>query len=161
MIQITIRPIEPSDNTTIAKIIRDTLTEFKANKPGTVFFDDSTDHLYELFRETGSGYFIALSDGKIVGGAGIFPTAGLPEKTAELVKMYLLPEARGIGLGKKLMDHNIAFAKQLGYENLYLETMPELKNAIRSYERNGFTYLDSAMGNSCHTGCEIWMKKKI
>ena len=46
----SIRKIEPTDNEALAKIIRDALTEFKANKPGTVYFDDSTDHLYELFK---------------------------------------------------------------------------------------------------------------
>lgn len=157
----TIRPIEPGDNNRIATIIRQTLTEFGANKPGTVFYDDSTDHLYELFREEGSVYFIAELDGTIVGGAGIFPTSGLPDKTAELVKMYLLPEARGIGLGKKMMETAFAAAKQMGYDNIYLETMPELKQAIRAYEKAGFTYLERAVGNSCHTGCDIWMQKAI
>ncbi|RYY57790.1 MAG: GNAT family N-acetyltransferase [Chitinophagaceae bacterium] len=159
--ETTIRPIKAGDNKTIATIIRQTLTEFGANKPGTVFYDESTDHLFELFREEGSVYLIAEMDGQIVGGGGIYPTKGLPAKTAELVKMYLLPEARGIGLGKQLMEEAIAEAKKMGYENLYLETMPELKKAIRAYEKAGFTYLEKAVGNSCHTGCDIWMQKAI
>lgn len=58
---ITIRPIEKIDNQGIAKIIRNTLTEFKANKPGTVYYDSSTDFLFELFAETpNSQYFVAL-----------------------------------------------------------------------------------------------------
>ena len=52
--QIVIRPIEPNDNAALAKVIRDTLTEFGANKPGTVYFDHTTDALYELFRTAGS-----------------------------------------------------------------------------------------------------------
>ena len=159
--ETSIRPIEPGDNRAIATIIRQTLTEFGANKPGTVYYDDSTDHLFELFREAGSAYFIAEMNGEIVGGAGIFPTAGLPANTAELVKMYLLPQARGIGLGKKLMETATDKARELGYENLYLETMPELRQAIKAYEKAGFSYLDKAVGESCHTGCEIWMQKAI
>ena len=57
--QIVIRPIEPNDNVALAKVIRDTLTEFGANKPGTVYFDPTTDALYELFRTPGSFYFVA------------------------------------------------------------------------------------------------------
>lgn len=159
--EITIRLIEPSDNPVIAQIIRDTLTEFGANKPGTVFFDESTDHLYELFRQPGSAYFIALIDGVIAGGGGIFPTEGLPDKTAELVKMYLLPHARGLGLGKRLMETATNFARQQGYQQLYLETMPELQQAIKAYEKAGFEYLPAAKGNTNHTGCDIWMMKKI
>lgn len=48
---VTIRPIQPSDNTFIAKIIRDTLAEFGANHPGTVYYDPTTDALYELFSK--------------------------------------------------------------------------------------------------------------
>ena len=95
MDSVTIRPIQPADNAAIAKIIRTALTEFGANKPGTVFYDDTTDHLFELFASTPkSGYFIAEKDGVIVGGAGYFPTEGLPETACELVKMYLNASAR-------------------------------------------------------------------
>lgn len=50
---ITIRPIEPQDNAALAEIIRAALTEFGANKPGTVYFDPTTDALFELFRTKG------------------------------------------------------------------------------------------------------------
>jgi len=158
---INIRPILPSDNAALAVIIRSALKEFGANHPGTVYYDATTDALYELFREQGSGYFVALIDGRIVGGGGIFPTEGLPEGTCELVKMYLSPEARGTGLGKKLIETSLAFAQETGYKNVYLETMPELKQALKVYARFGFDYLSAPMGNSGHTGCSLWMLKKL
>lgn len=158
---ITIRPIQLSDNASLAVIIRSALEEFGANHPGTVYYDATTDALYELFREPGSGYFVALIDDKVVGGGGIFPTEGLPEGTCELVKMYLSPEARGTGLGKKLIETSLAFAKQTGYKNVYLETMPELKQALKVYARFGFNYLSAPMGNSGHTGCSLWMLKGL
>ena len=125
-----IRRIEEQDNPELAFVVRTTLAEFGANKPGTVFFDPTTDELFNLFQKTGSVYYVALKNDKVVGGGGIYPTDGLPTDTCELVKMYLLPEARGIGLGKKLIDKCLAFAKEAGYKNVYLETMPELKNAF-------------------------------
>ena len=48
--EINIRDISPSDNPFIAKIIRSALEEFGANHPGTVYFDASTDALFELFK---------------------------------------------------------------------------------------------------------------
>ena len=42
--EIQIRNIEPTDNVAIAAVIRAALTEFGANKPGTVYFDPTTDH---------------------------------------------------------------------------------------------------------------------
>lgn len=159
---INIRPIQKADNALIASIIRASLEEFGANKPGTVYFDDTTDHLFELFQEhTKCAYFIAEEDGIILGGAGYFHSEGLDETTCELVKMYLSKSARGKGLGKKMIEHCIANAKQNGFEQMYLETMPELKKAIQVYELFGFDYLKGPMGNTGHDGCGIWMLKKI
>jgi putative acetyltransferase len=158
MQDILIRPIQLTDNAYIASIIRKALEEFNANKCGTVYYDKSTDELYELFKQTSqSAYFVAEKDGKILGGAGIFPTEGLPDKTCELVKMYLSSEARGMGLGREMINQCLITAKEKGYTSVYLETMPELKKAVSVYEKFGFRYLDKPMGNSGHNGCDIWM----
>ncbi len=158
---VLIRKIEPQDNAGIATIIRNTLAEFGANHPGTVYYDEETDHLFELFQEPSSIYFIAMMNGEIVGGGGIYPTKGLPEDTCELVKMYLLPMARGRGVGKLIIDKCIEKATGLGYKNMYLETMPELQQAIKVYEKFGFNYLDGPLGNSVHFGCSKWMLRSL
>ncbi|MCF2446430.1 GNAT family N-acetyltransferase [Dyadobacter sp. CY345] len=158
---IEITEIDQNDNFELALIIRNTLKEFNADKPGTVYYDESTDHLSDLFMVKNSKYFVAKSDGKLLGGAGIFPTDGLPDDTLELVKMYLIPEARGIGLGKTLIEKCIAEAKNQGFSRIYLETMPELDKAVKAYERLGFTLLKNPLGNSGHHSCELWMSKKI
>lgn len=158
---IQLRTIQLKDNTALAKIIRNSLAEFGANKPGTVFFDDTTDHLYELFQQPGSIYYIAEQDGEILGGGGVFPSEELPAQTCELVKMYLKPEARGKGLGKLLIDKCIEFAKGFGYLQMYIETMPELKKAVSVYEKFGFEYLTGPLGNTGHFGCDVWMLKKL
>ncbi|MEN9296502.1 MAG: hypothetical protein RJA42_769 [Bacteroidota bacterium] len=156
-----IRPIEPGDNVELAKVIRAALTEFGANKPGTVYFDPTTDALYELFRTPGSYYFVATIDHKVVGGCGIFPTDNLPEGTCEFVKLYVAKEARGTGLGKQLMEKSMSWAKSHGYTQVYLESMPELTKAISIYEKIGFKSLDGPLGNSGHCGCDIWMLKEL
>ncbi len=161
MNDLTIRNIQPSDNPFIATIIRDTLAEFGANKSGTVYYDATTDSLYELFQRQGAAYFIALLNNEIVGGGGIYPTDGLPADTCELVKMYLVPKARGTGLGKTIIEKSLDFAKKAGYKNIYLETMPELKQAQKVYAKFGFEYLNGPMGNSGHTGCSLWMLKRF
>ena len=156
-----IRDLKPGDNMAIASVIRETLTEFGANRPGTVYFDPTTDDLFSLFQKKGSYYQVALIDDVLVGGGGIYPSDGLPENTCELVKMYLLPSARGLGLGKKMIAACLENAKQLGYQQVYLETMPELKDALKTYEKFGFSYLDGPLGNTGHFGCALWMIKKI
>ena len=158
---IIIRPIQQSDNPYLSRIVKDTLAEFGANHPDTVYYDPTTDALYELFQKEGAAYFVAEMNGEIVGGGGIYPTDGLPSGTCELVKFYLSPVARGKGIGKILLEKCIAAAKASGYKNIYLETMPELTIAIPMYENFGFTYLQTAQGNSGHCGCDIWMIKEL
>ena len=159
--QIVIRQLEERDNEALAKIIRSSLEEFGAAKPGTVYFDPTTDALYQLFQKENAGYFVAEQNGMLLGGGGIYPTEGLPEHTCELVKMYLKKENRGLGLGKKLIQQCLDFAKQTGYKHVYLETMPELKQALNTYAKFGFQYLNGPMGNSGHHGCSLWMLKDL
>ena len=158
---VQIRLIEPHDNIDIAKVIRAALTEFGANKPGTVYYDPTTDALFELFKTPGSVYYIATINDKVVGGCGIYPTKNLPAGTCELVKLYLDTSARGTGLGKKLMLQSMTWAKENGYTQVYLESMPELSKAVSIYENVGFTRLLHALGNSGHSGCDIWMLKTL
>jgi putative acetyltransferase len=132
-----IRNIREEDNSFLAIIVRSTLAEFGANYAGTVFFDPTTDALFELFKKERAVYFVAEIDNKIVGGGGIYPTDGLPADTCELVKMYLVPHARGLGLGRILIEKCLQQAKDLGYKKVYLETMPELKQAMNVYAKFG------------------------
>jgi putative acetyltransferase len=108
-----------------------------------------------------SVYFVAESDGKILGGGGIFPTEGLSEGTCELVKMYLLPEARGIGLGCTLIEKCLETAKENGFQQVYLETLDEFHLALKIYAKFGFEYLKTPMVNTKHFGCGLWMLKKL
>ena len=160
---IIIRPIAPGDAAALARVIRATLTEFGAAKPGTAYYDDSTDHLPDLFAATPrSAYFVALgAGGELLGGGGIFPTAGLPADTVELVKLYLLPAARGLGVGKALIQQCLEAARTASYARVYLETTAELTQAIPLYEKLGFTYLDHALGESGHFGCQLWMIRTV
>ena len=74
-----------------------------------------------------------------------------------MVKMYLLPEARGIGLGRTIIEKCLQTARDFGFRRIYLESMPELKLALKVYEKFGFKYLCAPMGNSGHFGCDLHM----
>jgi putative acetyltransferase len=158
---IILRTIEKRDNREIAEVIRSVFREFRIDKPGTVYYDPTTDDLFSLFMKPGSIYWIAEENEKIIGGCGIYATPGLPEGCAELVKLYLLPECRGKGIGKLLMEKTFESAKAFGYRQLYLESMPELSKAIGIYEKAGFSFISSRMGNSGHFCCDIWMVRDL
>jgi putative acetyltransferase len=158
---ITFRNIEKTDNKELAELIRKVFREFKIDKPGTVYFDPTTDNLFQLFRARGSEYWIAEENGTMIGGCGVFPTPGLPEGCAELVKLYLSATVRGRGIGRQLMEKTFESAKKIGYKTLYLESLPELNKAISLYEKAGFKFIPGPLGNSGHFGCNIWMLKDL
>ena len=159
--EITFRNLEQKDNKKIADLIRAVFREFKIDRPGTVYFDPTTDDLYSLFRKPSSVYWIAEDDGKIIGGCGIFSTPGLPDGCAELVKLYLSSDQRGKGTGRVLIEKSIESARKLGYRQIYLESLPELQKAIGLYKKQGFKFIPGPMGNSGHFGCNIWMLKDL
>jgi putative acetyltransferase len=159
--KVIYRLIVKEDNPELAGLIRSILREFKIDQPGTAYTDPTTDDLYTLFGRAGSVYWIAEKGGVITGGCGIYPTEGLPAGCAELVKFYVSEAERGKGIGKQLLEQCFESAKQFGYRQLYLETVPELGKAIGMYEKAGFTYLTGALGNSGHFFCNVWMIKDL
>lgn len=156
-----IRPIQAADNAATAAVIRQVLTEYGLNREGFAFVDAELDSLFEHYRAPHAAYFVAEVDGRIMGGAGFGPLLGGDEGTAELKKMYLLPEARGLGLGRALMDALLPLVKAGGYTRLYLETMPSMKDAIRVYQKYGFQPIDQPMGNTGHHGCQAFYVRSI
>ena len=154
---ITIRKIAPSDNAALAELIRIIFREFKIDKPGTVYTDPTTDHLYELFQTPCSVYWVAEENGKLLGGCGIYPTDNLPNGCAELVKFYLSKAARSKGIGKELMQKSIVSATEFGFRQLYLESFSKLAKAVSMYEKAGFRTINAPLGQSVHYACTIWM----
>lgn len=158
---VIIRPILPKDDAAIASIIFTSLESYGLDKPGTVYTDESTKQLSTLFSTTLSGYLVAEEDGVILGGCGVYPTPDLPQGTAELVKMYVDAAHRGKGLGTKLVLAAERLALHLGYKRLYLESFPNLKEAISLYKKLGFNIIDGREGKSYHYQCDVFMQKMI
>jgi len=158
---LTYRPITQKDNKAIAQVIRKSLEEYGVNKPGTVYTDPTTDDLYQLFQTPKSSYWIVTDNDIVIGGCGVFPTKGLPTGYAELVKLYISSAYRGKGIGKTLMMHCMNKAKALGYSRLYLESLPELSEAIGLYTSVGFKKLAHPLGESGHFACDLWMSCEL
>jgi putative acetyltransferase len=158
---LTYRPITQKDNKAIAQVIRKSLEEYGVNQPVTVYTDPTTDDLYQLFQTPKSSYWIVTDNDIVIGGCGVFPTKGLPTGYAELVKLYISSAYRGKGIGKTLMMHCMNKAKALGYSRLYLESLPELSEAIGLYTSVGFKKLAHPLGESGHFACDLWMSCEL
>ena len=153
---------QKEDNSALAQIIRAVFIEFDAPKQGTVYADPTTDDLFSLFQQTPNAVlWVAESEGEVLGCCGILPIEGIGNEYVELVKFYLSDKARGKGIGKILMQKSMNSAKELGYQGVYLESLPHFVTAIKMYEKDGFQKLKAPIGNSIHRSCDIWMAKVI
>lgn len=158
---IEIRTIQKKDNDSLSKIIKSTLEEFNAAIDGTAYTDSETDAMFEAYTKDKSIYYVALLDNKIVAGCGINPLQNGEKEICELQKMYMVPNARGKKIGKNLLFKCLDFAKKTGYQQIYLETFPNMTSAIALYKKNGFYNINHSLGNTCHYSCNVWMLKDL
>ncbi len=156
-----IREIKSEDNFKIARVIRAILIEFGVPKVGSVYADKILDTLYETYDIEKAIYWVIEKDNKIYGGAGINQLDNYNGNVCELQKMYFMPEARGIGLGSKMIDFCLQKAKEFGYEQCYLETLPYMEDARKLYRKVGFKNLDTPLGDTGHYSCNLWMIKDL
>ena len=63
-LNVTFRVLEERDNRELAGLIRSVFREFKIDRPGTVYFDPTTDNLFKLFQKDRTIYWIAEEDGR-------------------------------------------------------------------------------------------------
>ncbi len=155
--KVSIRSIQQKDDLKLGAIIRGCFLDYDAAQEGTVFADKIIDQLSVSFDRDRSAYFVLDMEGEVLGGAGIQPLKGGEQHICELQKMYIKKEARGLGLGRALMEKCISFAREQNYSICYLESLPELKDALRLYERSGFTYIKNRLGATGYYGCTLYM----
>lgn len=156
-----IRKIEKRDNQAVAELIRTVFDELNIPKVGTAYEDAYLDLMFEEYNKPKSVYYVVESNNRIVGAAGIAPLENEAETICELQKMYFLPETRGLGIGSQMMANCLQSAKDFGFENCYLETMPFMHDAQKLYKKVGFENIAAPMGSTGHTSCPVWMLKDL
>jgi len=148
------RRIRPEDNATVAHIIRKVMTEFDCVGEGYSINDPEVEDMAGAYAQNGFVFLVLEQEGQIIGCGGIAPLAGGKADTCELRKMYFLPEARGKGLGRKLLELCLNEARQLGYKKCYLETVARMNKANRLYQKAGFELLEAPLGKTGHDSCD-------
>ena len=156
------RPIQASDNTAVAQLIRTVMTEFGAVGEGYSILDPEVDQMYEYYNNDRSRFYVLVNAAdKIIGCGGIGPLANAEAHICELKKMYFYSEARGLGKGKELLYKCLDDARQIGYTLCYLETIRAMDRAAKLYLKAGFRLLDGPLGNTGHSSCDSWYAKEL
>lgn len=155
-----LRQIKTADNSAVKNIIQTTLQEFHDNLPGTAYYDPQLADLagYYNHQPQKATFWVVTEQNQILGCGGFGPFS---KQTAELQKLYFLPEARGHGFGKEIVLRSIKLAAQLGYQQLYIETFANLGSAIGLYQHFGFEQLSAPLAGSSHSACNRWFIKKL
>lgn len=156
-----IREIEEKDNQKIEEIIKRSLESFNLDIPGTAYYDPQLSTLAQYYKEIPNAkYWVAVNkQDEVVGGVGIAPFGQKPG-ICELQKLYISPEAQGMGLSKKLMQVALNFAKE-HYTHCYLETAKKLQVANLLYIKSGFQQLEKPLDGSEHSSMDVWYIKEL
>lgn len=158
---IAIRPLDLADVPTMLAIIAAARAEYGIGEPGLPLLEVADHALYASYQRRRTSYFVAVSAGELVGGAGIAPLAGADPLTCELQRMYLRPDARKRGIGARLLAECLAAARQFLFVRCYLETIARMQPALAFYGRNGFEELPAPLGRTGHHHNDRWMVRPV
>lgn len=156
-----LRPIRAGDDAAVATIIRSVMPEFGAIGDGFAINDPEVDWMSRAYAAPRSAYYVLEQDGRVLGGGGVAPLEGGDPSTCELRKMYFLPEARGLGAGRALMQRCLDAARGFGFRRCYLETLCSMQGARRLYERAGFVPIATPLGATGHGGCDMFYLRPL
>lgn len=158
---VTVRPIRPEDDAALDRIIRRTMAEFGATADTHTLHEEEIAAMSAHYRPPAAAYWVVERDGEVMGGGGIGPLAGAPPELCELRKMYFVPEVRGLGLGRRIAEQALAFARQAGYRHCYLQTRDVMRQARALYEKLGFRRGAGPSGVTGQFGCDAWYDRAL
>jgi GNAT superfamily N-acetyltransferase len=113
-----------------------------------------TAHPEELSPPHG-GFVVLTEDGRPVAGGGV---KRLDDRTCEIKRMYVVPDARGRGVGRELLAALESLARDLGYAVARLDTGAKQPGARRMYERAGYVAVPDYNGNPY---AAYWGEKRL
>ena len=137
---VEIRPIQPHQIDEVKQVILAVCQElFQVSEAVIQRYDDfpDIDNVRAHYFENNGMFLVLMNDGRVVGSGAI---RHLDDDTCELKRMFFLKDYRGRGLGKKLLQMLLAFAREAGYRRVRLDTLDAQKQAqaLKLYNRHGF-----------------------
>jgi putative acetyltransferase len=133
---IEIRALQPNEDATAFRTLNEEwITHyFSLEKKDREVLDDPE----KAILQQGGHVFMVYVRGDAVGCVALIP---MGHGVYELSKMAVSPRLRGLGIGRRLLEHAIAQAKVIGAKSLFLGSNSKLKNAVHLYESVGFRHV--------------------
>ena len=134
--EFLIRDWQESDRLLAAEVIRQVLIQYGLPwEPQEA--DRDVIEVETAYLTKGGEFWVVEAEGKIVGTAAYYPVES-DCQGVEIRKMYLLPQVRGRGLGKYLLQQLEKAIALKGFTTVYIETASVLKEAVILYEKNHY-----------------------
>ncbi len=137
--EFLIRDWVVGDRAAAAHVVKTVLAEYGLGweADGCGCSDRDAVEVETYYWQTGGEFWVVEQAGEIVGTGGYLPIER-GENAAEIRKMYLLPTARGKGLGRHLLGELEQAAADKGFGEVWVETASVLTEAVKLYEQNGY-----------------------
>jgi len=157
----TIRPMRPDDNPAVLAVIQQCVLEFGyTHSPYVTHAQEEGDIHGHCSGPKSRIYVLQNAQGNIVGAGGFAPVYGA-EDLCEIQRVYFLPEARGHGQGRKMVERLMEEAMAFDYRAFYIETVPEMTTAIALYTKLGFRASPRQGTGGHHDCCSVFMLRPI
>ena len=131
-----IRAWQPGDRSHAAEVIRSVLAEYGLGWEPTGADRDVLE-IETHYLETGGEFWVVEHLGQVVGTSAYYPVAR-GQDAVEIRKMYLLPQVRGQGLGRCLLQALETAIQARGFRQIWIETASVLVEAVQLYENYGY-----------------------
>lgn len=105
-------------------------------------FEQELANLPGKYAPPSGALFVARDgEGPVLGCVGL--RAFGQDGACEMKRLYVLPEGRGRGVGRALVDAVVGAAAAAGYREMLLDTLPTMTGAIKLYKSAGFEEVDA------------------
>jgi putative acetyltransferase len=154
-----VRVFHRRDQEKIIKLVSDILVNEFRFKLEFDSLDSDILHIKEHYSKSNGGCFwVAESTNNQIVGTTAIRNLKHFASTCELKRMYVLKEFRGLGIGKKMLDTALDFAKSFGYSRVVLDSSKYLHIARILYLKKGF--VDISRYNDNYRA-DVFMEKKL
>lgn len=124
-------------------VFRALCEEYAASLPFSLCFQNFEGEMRGLpgrYAQPGGCMMLGSVGEEAVGCAAVRPVPEVAAGLCEMKRMYVRPTARGLGLGRRLAERLIEFARSAGYERMVLDSEPSFEAAIALYRSLGFEF---------------------